>query len=51
MATALHLELHSLISKKVFDLTDRRILVVKLYRFNLPTRIINWIIDFLSNRS
>ena len=37
--------------KKVFDLTDHRILVEKLCRLNLPTRIINWIIDFLSNRS
>ena len=37
--------------KKVFDLIDHRILVEKLCRLNLPTRIINWIIDFLSNRS
>ena len=36
--------------KKPFDLIDHRILVEKL-RLNLPTRIINWIIDFLSNRS
>ena len=37
--------------KKAFDLIDHRILVEKLCRLNLPTRIINWIIDFLSNRS
>ena len=37
--------------KKGFDLIDHRILVEKLCRLNLPTRIINWIIDFLSNRS
>ena len=36
--------------KKAFDLIDHRILVEKLCRLNLPTRIINWIIDFLSNR-
>ena len=33
--------------KKVF--MDYRILVEKLYRLNLSTRIINSIIDFLSN--
>ena len=37
--------------KKAFDFIDHRILVEKLCRLNLPTRIINWIIDFLSNRS
>ena len=37
--------------KKAFDLIDYRILVEKLCRLNLPTRIINWIIDFLSNHS
>ena len=37
--------------KKAFDLIDHRILVEKLCRLNLFTRIINWIIDFLSNRS
>ena len=36
---------------KAFGLTDHRILVEKLCRLNLPTSIINWIIDFLSNRS
>ena len=45
MATALYY------FKKVFDLIDLRILIEKLCRLNLPTRIINWIIDFLSNRS
>ena len=36
--------------KKAFDLIDHRILLEKLCRLNLPIRIINWIIDFLSNR-
>ena len=31
-----------------FDLMNRRILVEKLFKLNLPTRIINWITDFLS---
>ena len=51
MATALQLELFSLTIKKAFDVVDHRILVEKLCRLNLPTRIINWITDFLSNRS
>lgn len=37
--------------RKVFDPIDHRILVEKLCSLNLPTRIINWIIDSLSNRS
>ena len=37
--------------RKAFDFIDHRILVKKLGRLNLPTRIINWIIDFLSNCS
>ena len=37
--------------RKVFDLIDHRILVDKLSKFILPTRIINSIIDFLSGRS
>ena len=37
--------------KKTFDLIDHRILVNKLCRLDLPTEIINWIIDFLSDRS
>ena len=37
--------------RKVFDLIDHRILVDKLCKLVLPTRIINWIIDFLSERS
>ena len=34
--------------KTPFDLMDRRILAEKLCKLNLPTRIINWITDFLS---
>ena len=37
--------------RKVFDLIDHRILVDKLSKFILRTRIINSIIDFLSERS
>ena len=37
--------------KKAFDLIDHRILVNKLCELDLPTEIINWIIDFLSDRS
>jgi len=37
--------------KKAFDLIDHRILVNKLCKLDLPTEIINWIIDFLSDRS
>ena len=37
--------------KKAFDLIDHRILVDKLCKLDLPTEIINWIIDFLSDRS
>lgn len=37
--------------RKAFDFMDHRVLVEKLGKLNLPTRIINWIIDFLSNRS
>ena len=37
--------------RKAFDSIDHIILVEKLCRLNLPTRIINWIIDFLSNSS
>ena len=36
---------------KAFDLIDHRILVDKLCKLVLPTRIINWIIDFLSVHS
>ena len=35
---------------KAFDLIDHRILVRKLRSLDLPVSIINWIIDFLSNR-
>ena len=51
MATALQLELFSLILKKAFDIIDHRVLVEELCGLNLAARIINWIIDFLSNRS
>ena len=35
--------------KTPFDLMNRRILIVEyLCKLNLPTRIINWITDFLS---
>ena len=37
--------------RKAFDLIDQRILVDKLCKLVLPTRIINWMIDFLSGRS
>ena len=37
--------------RKAFDLIDHRILVDNLYKLVLPTRIINWMIDFLSRRS
>ena len=36
--------------RKAFDLIDHSILVNKLCRLNLPNYIINWIIDFLSDR-
>ena len=37
--------------RKTFDFIDHRILVKKLCRLNLPTIIINCIMDFLSNLS
>ena len=37
--------------RKALDLIDHRILVDKLCKLVLPTRINNWIIDFLSGRS
>ena len=37
--------------RKAFDLIDHSILVDKLGRLDLPNNIINWIIDFLSDRS
>ena len=36
--------------RKAFDLIDHGILVNKLKSLNLPVSIINWVIDFLSNR-
>ena len=37
--------------KTAFDLIDHRILVNKLCKLDLPTEMINWIIDFLTDRS
>ena len=36
--------------QKAFDLIDHKILVNKLCKLSIPTRIINWIINFLSDR-
>ena len=36
--------------RKAFDLIDHSILVNKLCSLEMPTSIINWIIDFLTNR-
>ena len=36
--------------QKAFDLIDHRIVVNKLLQIDLPQSIINWIIDFLSDR-
>ena len=37
--------------RKAFDLIDHLILVNKLCNLDLPNNIVNWIIDFLSDRS
>ena len=37
--------------RKAFDLIDHSILIRKLCKLNVPNTIINWIIDFLSDRS
>ena len=37
--------------RKAFDLIDHSILVTILKQIKVPTCIINWIIDFLSDRS
>jgi len=37
--------------RKAFDLIDHSILIKKLCQLNVPNNIINWIIDFLSDRS
>ena len=37
--------------QKAFDLIDHRILINKLLQLDLPRSVINWIIDFLSDRS
>ena len=36
--------------RKTFDLIDHSILVNKLRNLDVPRSIVNWIIDFLSNR-
>ena len=36
--------------QKAFDLIDHKILVRKLCKLSIPTRIINWITEFLSDR-
>ena len=36
--------------KKKFDLIDHHILVTKLHTLDIPTKIINWVSDFLTNR-
>ena len=37
--------------RKAFDLIDHKILLDKLCKLVLPTSIIKWIIDFLTDRS
>ena len=37
--------------RKAFDLIDHGILIRKLCMLDVPNSIVNWIIDFLSNRS
>ena len=37
-------------NQKAFNLIDHKILVSKLCKLSIPTRIINWITDFLSDR-
>ena len=36
--------------RKAFDFIDHSILCDKLYKFDLPKTVINWIIDFQSDR-
>ena len=36
--------------KKVFDLTDHRILVSKLRVYDIPEAVLSWITDFLTDR-
>ncbi|XP_022796427.1 uncharacterized protein LOC111334876 [Stylophora pistillata] len=36
--------------RKAFDLIDHAILINKLSKLDLPISVVNWIIDFLSNR-
>ena len=37
--------------RKAFDLVDHHILANKLQQLNIPHSVINWVIDFLCNRS
>ena len=37
--------------RKAFDLIDQSILISKLNQLDIPKSVINWIVDFLSNRS
>ena len=37
--------------RKAFDLIDHKILVKNLRQVDIPSSVINWIIDFLSGRS
>ena len=37
--------------RRAFDLIDHSILITKLKQINVPNSIINWVIDFLSDRS
>ena len=37
--------------RKAFDLIDHNILITKICKLDLPNSIINWIIDFLTNRA
>ena len=36
--------------RKAFDLIDHNILINKLSKLDLPVSVINWIIDFLTDR-
>lgn len=36
--------------RKAFDLIDHSILIKKLCKLNVPNSVINWVIDFLSDR-
>lgn len=49
--TVLQLEQFYSIYRKVFDFIDHGMVLHKLCKLDLPRGTINWIIDFLSNRS